>query len=83
MPVDDMAPVREDGAICSNIEDFQGCNEPVFGLNLATQFKFCIPNDFTGYVRFTIDDTYVAQDTPITPKQTFDELFGKKNLLNH
>ena len=76
-PVYDLNPIREGGAICSNIEEFQGCNEPVFGLNLATKVRFSIPYDFAGYVRFTIDNTYEAQDAKINPKQTFDELFGK------
>lgn len=45
----------------------------------STKFRFSIPNDFAGYVRFTVDDTYEAQDVQITPKITFDGLFGKES----
>ena len=51
IPVDDLKPVRDGGRICSNIEEFQGCRKPVFGLNLATKVSFSVPQDFVGYVR--------------------------------
>lgn len=82
IPVGDLKPVRDGGKICSNIEEFQGCRKPVFGLSLATKVSFSIPQDFVGYVRFTIDDTYEAQNAKINPKQTFDELFGKEENEN-
>lgn len=75
-PVDDLKPVRKGGKICSNIEEFQECNEPIFNLSLATQLRFSISNVFAGYVKFIIDDTYDAQEAPITLKPMFDELFG-------
>lgn len=80
LPMDDkkLIPIKDGGAICSNIEEFQACNSPVFELILATKFCFSVPNVFSGYVRFTIDDTYEAQDAPITPPKTFMDLFGDK-----
>lgn len=81
MPVDstDLQPLQDGCPICSNIETFQGCNEPTFLLELATKFRFSIPNGFLGYVRFTVDEDPSAQDVKITPKQTFKELFCVRN----
>lgn len=80
LPIDDknLTPIKDGGAICSNIEDFQTCNIPLFELRLGTKLCFSVPNDFSGYVRFTVDDTYEAQDVSITPKNTFEDLFGDK-----
>lgn len=39
------------------------------------KIHFSIPNGFSEYVRFTINDKYEAQDVQITPKTTLDELF--------
>ena len=81
MPLDndkELKPTREDGAISSNIEKFQCYNEQSFELLLGTKFRFSILNDFSGYVMFTIDDTYEAQDVKIKPKKTFEELFRKE-----
>lgn len=81
MPLDndkELKPTREDGAISSNIEKFQCYNEQSFELLLGTKFRFSILNDFSGYVMFTIDDTYEAQDAKIKPKKTFEELFRKE-----
>ena len=76
-PIDDknLLPIKEGGAICSNIEDFQSCNKPLFGLQLGTKLSFSVPNDFSGYVRFAIDDTYEAQDASLMPKDTIEDLF--------
>ena len=71
----ELQPLQEGCPICSNIEAFQGCNEPTFVLELTTKFRFSIPNDFSGYVQFMVDEDYSTQDVKITPKQTFDELF--------
>lgn len=80
LPIDDknLTPIKDGGAICSNIEDFQTYNIPLFELRLGTKLCFSVPNDFSGYVRFTVDDTYEAQDVSITPKNTFEDLFGDK-----
>lgn len=80
LPIDDtnLTPIKDGGAICSNIEDFQTYNMPLFELRLGTKLCFSVPNDFSGYVRFTVDDTYEAQDVSITPKNTFEDLFGDK-----
>lgn len=80
LPIDDknLTPIKDGGAICSNIEDFQTYNMPLFELRLGTKLCFSMPNDFSGYVRFTVDDTYEAQDVSITPKNTFEDLFGDK-----
>lgn len=79
-PLDDkkLTPIIDGGAISSNIEEFQACNSPIFELILGAKFCFSVPNGFSGYVRFTIDDTYEAQDVTITPKKTFEDLFGGK-----
>lgn len=71
----DFAPVKEGSPICSNIALFQSFNGPIFEFVFATKFVFSIPNGFTGYVRFTVDDDYRSQDVKITPKKTLDELF--------
>ena len=71
----DFAPVKEGSPICCNITLFQSFNDPIFEFIFATKFVFSIPNNFTGYVRFTVDDDYSAQDVKITPKKTLDELF--------
>ena len=80
LPIDDkkFTPIKDGGAICSTIEDFHACNIPLFELLLGTKLCFSVPNDFSGYVRFTIDETFVAQDASITPKNTFKDLFGDK-----
>lgn len=80
LPIDDknLTPIKDGGAICSNIENFQTYNIPLFELRLGTKLCFSVPNDFSGYVRFTVDDTYEAQDVSITPKNTFEDLFGDK-----
>lgn len=77
--VDDLPEIKQDCGICSNLEEFQGCNEPVYKLKLSTKFVFSLPTGFTGCVRFTVDDTYEAQDVTINPKETFDELFMDEN----
>ena len=79
-PLDDkkLTPIIDGGAISSNIEEFQACNSPIFELILGAKFCFSVPNGFSGYVRLTIDDTYEAQDVTITPKKTFEDLFGGK-----
>ena len=76
-PIDDnnLLPIKEGGAICSNIEDFQSCNKPLFELQLGTKLSFSVPNDFSGYVRFTIVDTQEAQEASLMPKDTFEDLF--------
>lgn len=74
--VNDLPEIQKGCGICSNLEDFQGCNNPVYELTLATKFSFSLPGSFAGYVRFTVDETYEAQDVMIEPKQTFEELFG-------
>ena len=81
MPVDstELQPLQEGCPICSNIQKFLGCNEPTFVLELATKFRFSVRNDFSGYVQFLVDENYLTQDAKITPKQTFDELFGGIN----
>ncbi len=72
-------PLKDGCPICSNIETFQGCNEPTFVLKLATKIRFSIPNDFSGYIQFIVDEDPSSQDVKITPKQTFKDLFGKNN----
>ena len=76
-PFDDknLLPIREGGAICSNIEEFESCNIPLFELQLGTKLSFSVPNDFSGYVRFTIVDTQEAQEASLMPKDTFGDLF--------
>ena len=76
-PIDNktLLPIKDGGAICSNIEEFQSCNIPLFDLQLGTKLIFSVPNGFSGYVRFTIDDTQEAQDTSLMPKDTFEDLF--------
>ena len=78
-PVDenDFSPIKEGCPICSNIDLFQSCNNPHFNVVLTTKFIFSIPNSFSGYIRFIVDDDRDAQDVKITPKHTFDELFLK------
>lgn len=71
----DLAPVKVGSPICSNIALFQSFNDPIFEFVFATKFVFSIPNNFTGYVRFTVDDDYRVQDVKITPKKTLEELF--------
>ena len=71
----DFAPVKEGSPICSNIALFQSFNDPIFEFVFATKFVFSIPNGFTGYVKFTVDDYHSAQDVIITPKKTLDDLF--------
>lgn len=80
--VDDLPEIKQGCGICSNLGEFQGCNEPVYKLELATKFSFSLPKGFTGYVKFTVDDTYEAQDVTINPKQTFKELFMDKDTLS-
>lgn len=77
-PVEDMSEIKPGSGISSNIEEFQDYNEPVYPLVLATKFRFSLPNGFAGYVRFTVDETYEAQDAKIESKQMFDDLFGMK-----
>ena len=74
----ELKPIKKGKAICSNIENFQGYNEPIYELILGTVLRFSTPNDFSGYVRFIIDDTYEAQDVTIKPQKTLGELFGMK-----
>jgi hypothetical protein len=78
--VEDLMPVTADGAICSNIEDFINCNEPIFNLVLATNLCFSIPNRFSGYVLFTIEEDPRGQKVKIEPEKTFDELFLDQNV---
>lgn len=78
MPVENLPEIKSESGICSNIEEFQGYNDPVYPLILATNFRFSLPNSFTGYVRFTIDEMHETQDAKIDSKQTFDVLFGMK-----
>lgn len=75
---EELKPVKKGKAICSNIENFLGYNEPIYKLILGTVLRFSTPNDFSGYVRFIIDDTYEAQNVTIKPQRTFGELFGIK-----
>ncbi|MGN0033255.1 MAG: hypothetical protein ACI358_05710 [Candidatus Limimorpha sp.] len=76
-PIDDKAllQAKDGGAVCSNIEEFQSCNVPLFELRLGTKLCFSVPNGFSGYVRFTIVDTNEMQDTTMMPKNTFENLF--------
>ena len=76
-PIDDknLLPIKEGGAICSNLEEFQSCNISLFKLQLGTKLSFSVPNDFSGYVRFTIVDTQEAQEASLMPKDTFEDLF--------
>ena len=76
-PIDDknLLPVKEGGAICSNLEEFQSCNIPLFELQLGTKLSFSVPNDFSGYVRFTIVDAQEAQEASLMPKDTIEDLF--------
>ncbi len=74
----ELKPIKKGKAICSNIENFQGYNEPIYELIVGTVLRFSTPNDFSGYVRFIIDDTYEAQDVTIKPQKTLGELFGMK-----
>ena len=76
--VDDLPEIMKNSGVCSNLEEFQGCNDPVYFLELATKFKLSYPGNFSGYVRFTIDDTFEVQNVTIKPKQTLDDLFGLK-----
>lgn len=41
----------------------------------GTKLSFSVPNDFAGYVRFTIVDTQEAQEASLMPKDTFEDLF--------
>lgn len=79
-PIDDknLLPIKEGWAICSNLEEFQSCNIPLFKLQLGTKLSFSVPNDFFGYVMFTIDDTQEAQEASLMPKDTIEDLF--KNI---
>lgn len=79
-PVDDLPEIKQSSGICGNLENFLSYNNPIYELELATKFCFSIPGNFAGYVRFTVDDTYEAQDVIITPKQTFEELFGVEGV---
>ena len=76
-PIDEktLHPVKDGGVVCSNIEEFQSCNIPLFELQLGTRLCFSAPTDFSGYVRFTIDDTQEAQEASLMPKDTFEDLF--------
>ena len=80
IPVDDMPEIKQGCGICSNLEEFQCCDEPVYRLELSTKFSFSFPTGFTGYIRFTVDDTFEAQDVTISPKQSFEELFKVKDV---
>lgn len=73
-----LKPIRDGGLVCSNIEEFQGYNEPIYKLTLGIKLRFSTPNEFSGYIRFSIDDTYEAQEAKIKPKRTFEELFMRK-----
>jgi len=74
--VDDLPEIKKGSGICGNLEGFQSYTDPVYGLEIATKFCFSIPSSFAGYVRFTVDDTFEAQDEHINPKLSFDDLFG-------
>ena len=76
-PIDNktLLPIKDGGAICSNIEEFQSCNIPLFDLQLGTKLIFSVPNGFSGYVRFTIDDTQEAHEASLMPKDTIEDLF--------
>lgn len=76
-PIDEktLLPVKDGGAVCSNIEEFQSCDIPLFELQLGTKLCFSVPTGFSGYVRFTIDDTQEAQEAFLMPKDTFEDLF--------
>ena len=41
----------------------------------GTKLSFSVPNDFSGYVRFTIVDTQEAQEASLMPKDTIEDLF--------
>ena len=71
------SPIKEGSSICSNIDLFQSCTVPIFNFDLTAKFIFSIPNTFSGYVRFTVDENYLTQDVNLNPKKTFDELFLK------
>lgn len=73
---DKLKPIREGGLICSNIDEFQGCNEPIYKLILGTEFRFSIPKGFSGYVEFIVDDTCEVKEENLKQMKTFDELFG-------
>jgi len=77
LPLDNskLVPFGADVPICSNIEEFKAYNDPVFNLKLGTKFRFSIPNNFSGYVKFEVDEIYGAEN--ITTTLTFDELFVK------
>lgn len=79
LPVDknDLSPIKDGCPICSNIDLFQSCTVPIFNFDLTAKFNFSIPNTFSGYVRFTVDENYLTQDVDLNPKKTFDELFLK------
>lgn len=76
-PIDEkpLHPVKDRGAVCSNIEEFQFCNIPLYELQLGTKLCFSVPNGFSGYIRFTIEDTQEAQEASLMPKDTFEDLF--------
>lgn len=79
LPVEktDFSPIKEGSSICSNIDLFQSCTIPIFNFDLTAKFNFSIPNTFSGYVRFTVDENYLTQDVNLNLKKTFDELFLK------
>lgn len=77
LPLDnsELKPLGTDMPICSNIEEFKVYNDPVFNLKLGTKFRFSIPNNFSGYVKFEVNETYGVEN--ITTTLTFNELYVK------
>jgi len=71
----ELEPIEGASPICSNIEGFKDYNDPVYNLILGTRFRFSIPNNFGGYVRFVVD--YASDTQKITTTKTFDELFER------
>lgn len=79
LPLEDetLRPLETGGAVCSNIEEFQSHHEPMFTLKMKCKLCCSIPKDFSGFVRFMVDDTYLRQDVKVRPNKTFEDLFAR------
>lgn len=77
MDNESLKPLSVGGVIYTNIDDFQLHQEPQFIMKLKTKLKFSKPKEFSGFVRFVVDDNYLRRNVKVKVENTFTELFGE------
>ena len=77
MDNESLKPLLVDGFVYTNIDDFQLHQEPQFIMKVKSKLKISKPKQFSGFVRFVVDDNYLRRNVKVKVENTFIELFGE------